>query len=630
MKSLRNVLSICLFFSIPFLQLSAQEKSSFFDLSDKEFDEPVELNGLWDFYWEQLITDSKQSLEKKSVNVPSDWSDPLNGLDIENIGFTTYKTTVKFGQNQVQSLGIYIPHIFSSYKLFINGAVVYESGKVDKEKDTYKANREPKVFSLSNIDTDEIDVMIQVANFDHLNAGLYYPISIGKYNDLFFELNLRQNINLFLAGGFFITGFILLAFALTYKQLEGQIPFYALFSLSMMYRMLGADPYPIHTLISDFPFFLSIHLEYLSIHTATIFGGLFVFSMYPKQTNKYLKNFYLTVSFISLACVIFLGPIVFTYTLKYYLFFVLVFVAIFIYIISRARMDKEITSGYLLFAMIVVMIWTSFQIINFLNFNGIPYYMNVVLVSLIIIACNLALLRTFMLKIQNADQAESDRILNKAKQLMLSLISHEIKTPVATLQMNLEMLNASLSNSGTSSKLEKILKGSNSAIESMKQMVNDFVYFMSRGTGGMSLLNSSQVLEGLRASFDITNISEDDARGAKPKTYNTDLLTLKYIISTLLSNALKYSAESEQKPEITFLEKNDRLIIKVSDYGIGMSDKQVKELGKVNIRLSEKSEVSGVGFHLAQELISQLGHQLVIDSNLGFGTTVMIEIESYD
>ncbi|WP_420386612.1 7TM diverse intracellular signaling domain-containing protein [Roseivirga sp.] len=609
--------------------LAAQEPS-YFDLRQESLSEPFELRGKWDFYWNQLIEGDDSTGNFVPMEVPSDWYDAPNPNGYTRTGYASYRIRIKV--NTSENLGLSIPHFFSAYKLIVNGHVVHESGKVARTREEYVPYREPQVLRLTPDEDQELDIIVQVANFDHLNAGMHYPITIGSYKSLNYELNLKHSVNLFLAGGLFITGFVLLAFAMAYKHLEKPIPFYALFSISLMYRMLGANPYPIHTIIPDFPYTLSIHLEYMSIHTAALFGGLFVFSLYPKQTHRLLKYIFVGVTAISFLLVILLEPIVFTGLLKYYLFFILAYVGIFIYIIVRARIEKELSSTYLLLAMIVVLIWTLFQIISFLNVGQISYFVNVILVSLIIVFCNLAMFRTFMLKIQSVEQAEAGHELNKTKQTMLSLVSHEIKTPVATLQMNLEMLKATAKDGKyiPPAVMQKLIDGSSTAVDAIKQMVNDFVYFMSRAGSVRTQTGRGEIISRLSERFNIysENVKLDPDSGLV--TYETDLLTLEYIISTLLSNARKYTLDNSRKPEIFIYENGNILTIEVKDHGVGMDEEKVKNLGKTNPELNEKDEVSGVGFYLASELTNQLRHKLVIESRTGVGTSVRILIGTHD
>ncbi|WP_306110186.1 sensor histidine kinase [Roseivirga thermotolerans] len=599
---------------------------SVFDLTDQAFEQPVRLEGNWEFYWNTLEIDGLDKLTPVVLEVPSDWYDNAE-LGFAKTGYGTYRTLVRINPGQKEPLGLNIPHIFSSYKLFINRDLVYESGRVSTTKESYVPYREPQVFSLAPTASGTYEIIIQVANYDHVNSGMIYALELGNYADLRYELNLQQDVNLFLAGGLFITGFVLLAFSFAYQQLEWQIPFYALFSISLMYRMLGADPYPLHTLINQLPFDWSIHMEYGTIHTAALFGGLFIFYLYPRQTNKYLKYIFLSGVAISLGCVVFLEPIVFTGLLQYFLFFVLFYVAVFINIIIKAKAEKEITSGYLLFALVVVLVWTLFQVINFLSIREIPYYLNVALVSLIIVFCNLALFRTFVQKIKAIDKEDSVQQINRSKQTMLSLISHEIKTPVATLQMNMEMLRASQGARQMPPELmSKILQGASEAVEDIKEMVNDFVYFMSRGGESTGVYTFDEIADRISHRFSMEVRRPTLTKGK----YKTDITTLEYVLSTLLSNARKYSMNSDRQPEIYMASVEKRLVIEVRDYGEGMTKQELTELGNPKIELNEKSEVSGVGFYLAKELTQLLGHSINVESKTGVGTSVRIEIERHD
>lgn len=609
--------------------LEGQERSVF-DLRQNDYNEPTELNNSWEFYWKELLDLPDESKEFVETSMPGDWHFPPNE-SYSNIGYGTYQTLILIDKSYGEDLGLYIPHMFSAYKLIINGELIYESGKVGRTKEEYSPYRLPKVFNLSALKSDTLSVSIQVANFDHINSGMHYPLVLGEYKELQSDLNFKQDVNLFLAGGLFITGFVLLAFGLVYRQLESQVPFYAIFSISLMYRMVGAEPYALHALFSNYPFTVAIHLEYLTIHTAALFGGLFIFKLYPKQTNRYMRLVFVCGTLISISGILIFPPSVFTGLLQYYLFFILFYVVVFIYIIAKARIEKEVTSGFLMFALILVLLWTAFQVVTFLDLGSVPFYVNIILMSLIIVFCNLALFRTLMLKAQTADNAQADLQLQKSKLKMLSLISHELKTPVATLRMNIEMLRASYStDKGISNAiLEKIVSGSTSAVIDIKSMVNDFVYFMSRADTGIREVTKHEIVDRLAGRFEIAQ-TKILLMNDKKATYNTDLLTLEYMVSTLVSNAVKYSSRGVKKPEILIYEDSDKLTVEVKDYGEGMSEEQVKALGNKKIELNEKEEVSGVGFYLAKELSVQLGHHLIIESQPDVGTSIKIEFENHD
>ena len=611
------VILLFLFFGL------SSHAQSVFDLRKEGFEKSIELNGNWEFYYGELLTgNEKERPLPDYIEVPYDWA-LLEHQGFQKAGVATYETTLLLPDKH-DHLGLYIPHAFSAYRLFFNGALVHNQGDVQPSQKSYKPFRLPQAFDFKSVVSDTLQITIQVANYDHNNSGLYYPVETGNYEDLVSSIRGRQYINMFLAGGLFLTGFILLAFAFTYNQLERAIPFYALFSLSLMYRMLGADPYPIHVIFPDMPFWVSIHLEYLTIHAAALFGGIFIFRLFPNQTNRWVSGIFYFITSLSGFIVVITPPIFFTSVLKYYLLFVIAYVVIFTSIIVKAQRDKEPTSGYLIAALSIVFVWTLFQVTTFLNLGSVPYIFNVVLISGIVIVCNLALFKTFMLRINRVKIAEAEVDFEKRKNTMLSLISHEIKMPVATLQMNMEMMKASKDNQEKFDKIkDKMIDLSYTSVDTIKRMLHDFIYFMSANNDSKENLDAHKLREFLDETWDLKTQLEIDVVNAPE--FQTDKMTLKYVINTLVSNARKYSSAEDQQPEFVLNQSPSHLLLELRDYGIGISADQIEKMGEPQPKLNKDHEVSGMGYYLAKELVERLGHHIFITSRGKEGTSVFIE-----
>lgn len=581
------------------------------------------LAGDWNFYWQQFIIDEVNAVAAPSLmKVPSDWYNK-GDTNFEQFGYATY-TKQAIVEND-GSLGFEIEHIFSSYALFVNGQQLYSSGKVAKSRTDYVPYREPKVISIPYELGDTLNIAIQVANYDHLNSGIYYDLYIGNYLEQSLNLQRKQGINLFLAGGLFITGFILFGASLVSRQLELQVFFFGLFSLSMMYRMMGADPYPLHTLIPGFNFYWAIKSEYLAIHTAAFFGGLFVFRTFQKQTSIWLTRLFYVGSIISILGVVLFPPAVFTANLKYYLFFILAYVLVFIYTIFKATKAGEPGSKILIAALGTVFVWTLFQIVTFLGWGTIPYVMNVVLVSSIIVLCTIALFRTFLKRVSNAREQQAALELAESKNTLLSLISHEIKMPIASLQMNLMMLDEARKNDEILHKVkDKTITKSTEAVKSIKTMINDFLFFMS--------FDHEIQTEPVTTS-DIEAIVENDIKQKffnleeKEVVFQSHKITISYILKTLVGNALEHTTVDTASPEIHLTSQNKDCLIEVRDFGDGISDEVLEEIGKSRRKMNEQHEVKGMGFYLAKELCEKLGHELSIVQNSYGGTSVYLKID---
>lgn len=587
--------------------------------------EPVTLIGPWDFYWQTLLSDSTEVTPPIQLLLPGNWYD-TEEMHLQALGYGSYRQSVLLPTNK-KDLGLYISHVFSSYLLIVNGEVLYESGRVGKTKETYKPYREPKVIPLPELASDTMHIVIEASNFDHYNAGMLYAIELGNYDFLQRRLERIQAVNLFLAGGFFITGFILLVFSMAYRQLNIQVTFYALFSLSLMYRMLGAFPFPLHRIMNDYSFQWATRIEYFSILTAVMFGGLFIFTLYPRQTNVWVKRIFLAINLLYGSTVLFASPLHYTDLMQYFVLFILLYLLVFIYIIIRARVEKELSSSYLIFALVMVLFYTFIQTLSFFGMYTFPNWVTVLTISLIIVSCNVALFRSFMQKIKQTEKAISEASLEQSRQTMLSLISHEIKTPVATLQMNLDMLSEVHKKEVETHPLkQKILSTSLSAINDIKAMLNDFMYFMAAKAQPEDLLSAEDFSIFLNQKFDLT--VHLDLKNPQ-KNYYTSQVTLHYVFKTLVSNANKFSAKGTQPPEFHLLQKDDELIIELRDFGEGMTEAQIEKLGDLNLNINKKQDVSGIGFYLARQLTQRLDHQMFVEARKE-GTSVFINLKEND
>ena len=607
--------------------VEAQEPSTM-DLRSYDWEEPLDLDGEWDFYWQQLIENSTEALKPPvKLQVPHDWSKvEIDGKELPDYGYATYALRLILPEERPQ-LGILIMHAFSSYKVIVNDSIIYKSGEVARTKEEYRGYREPKVVSLKEFPSDTVNIFIQVANFDHNNAGLYYSLQLDSFENLIRYLRTNQGLSLFLAGAFFITGFILLAFSSVYRHLSLPIPLYALFSLSMMYRMLGSDFYPLHAMLNTFDFDLAICLEYLSGYTTCLFGGLFIFSLYPNQTNTWFKRVFLILTGANILFVLITPSVFYTGLLRYYLFFMIVASTVFIFTVIKARRDKEPTSSYLISALIVLLIWICFQTLDFLNIYGSHFGVRVVLLTIVVVLSNLALFETFVMRLDMLTKSEVEIEHQKSRQTMLSLISHEIKMPVATLQMNMEMIKRSSERPEKFEKVkDKIVDLSLSSVDTIKRMLHDFMYFMSLNQAAKDKLSYSELADFVNDNWDLDVVVEPTG-SSKPKMYSTDKMTLKYILNTLIGNAQKFSGQHDAPAEIYLLENATSMVIEIRDYGIGISQEKLNSLGSQQSKIDENQEITGMGFYLAKDLTERLGHKLWIESRGTEGTSVFISLE---
>ncbi|WP_422122732.1 sensor histidine kinase [Planococcus sp. X10-3] len=113
----------------------------------------------------------------------------------------------------------------------------------------------------------------------------------------------------------------------------------------------------------------------------------------------------------------------------------------------------------------------------------------------------------------------------------------------------------------------------------------------------------------------------------------TDRKWMKFILGQLLTNAIKYTFEKDKKVYITAACDNSHIQLAIRDEGLGIP---ATDLGRVTKAFftgengRKTTESTGMGLYIAKEVCKKLGHELLIESAVGQGTTVSILFSNQD
>ena len=101
------------------------------------------------------------------------------------------------------------------------------------------------------------------------------------------------------------------------------------------------------------------------------------------------------------------------------------------------------------------------------------------------------------------------------------------------------------------------------------------------------------------------------------------------VLVNLLDNAYKYSYD-EKKIGLTVLSDGDSVCFRVSDNGIGMSQRAVKKIFKrfyqVDRSLSRRSEGCGLGLSIAKFIVDAHEGSMSVESIPGKGSTFTVKL----
>lgn len=224
---------------------------------------------------------------------------------------------------------------------------------------------------------------------------------------------------------------------------------------------------------------------------------------------------------------------------------------------------------------------------------------------------------------ENAENA------NKSKSRFLANMSHEIRTPLNGIMGFIELLQKQ----ETDPKKRDYLNIIQTSSKSLLVVINDVLDLSKIEEGNMKIesidFNLEQHLNELFSFFksiaDSKNIALHFEYPATLSSHvHTDPLRLKQVLSNLISNAIKFSAENSAIT-ITLHRQNKFIYMSIKDEGIGISEEAQKRI----FNPFEQAEVSttrnyggtGLGLSISKQLIQLLGGEIHVESKLGEGST---------
>ncbi len=225
--------------------------------------------------------------------------------------------------------------------------------------------------------------------------------------------------------------------------------------------------------------------------------------------------------------------------------------------------------------------------------------------------------------------------LEKEKKLRESLfkITHEIKNPIAVCKGYLDMIDYK-----DTDKVERYIPIIKDEISRTLILMDDFLDYtkiqVEKDITDLYLLleDTYKIVTPLFKKNQIKltlNIDDDD-----DVYMNLDYNRLKQVLVNLLKNSIeaKDSHKKNNYVSIDTIKKNDEIIIRIKDNGIGMDTKSLEKVDEMFYTTKEKG--TGLGVALSKEIISQHGGDIKYSSVKGKYTIVDIILpyqeKSYD
>lgn len=194
----------------------------------------------------------------------------------------------------------------------------------------------------------------------------------------------------------------------------------------------------------------------------------------------------------------------------------------------------------------------------------------------------------------------------------MSLLSHNIRTPVSTISNQIEILKMKQAQeiAITSEDINRLEKYNTNVSLIIHQLLNNTTRTQIRNKGGAVSLET--VLEMLNLS----EVIVENEKGIDFNLSTTNATALQLCLESLISNSVKYG--STQTRVLINSSKTD-FKITVIDNGQGMSPRQIENYG-TPFNTNESAGGTGLGVYLTLQLLKENGWDWSLESELNHGT----------
>lgn len=224
--------------------------------------------------------------------------------------------------------------------------------------------------------------------------------------------------------------------------------------------------------------------------------------------------------------------------------------------------------------------------------------------------------------------------LDLAKTNFIATISHELKTPIASLQMCTKLLHDQRIGA-MNPEQQNIIQTLTYETNRLARITNELLDLTQVETGNIKL-NMQQAsvedviqvaLEAVKFQAERKHVKVQVHLPAKIPTLYADLDKTAWVLVNLLNNAIRYSAENGAV-ELSCSQPNNHVAFEVRDFGPGIEEKYRKRLFEKFFQVPGTPSGTGLGLAISKEFIEAQGGTIRAESEPGKGSTFLFELRA--
>ncbi|MDQ3123698.1 MAG: CHASE domain-containing protein, partial [bacterium] len=222
-----------------------------------------------------------------------------------------------------------------------------------------------------------------------------------------------------------------------------------------------------------------------------------------------------------------------------------------------------------------------------------------------------------------------EKRLQRAKDDMLSLASHQLRTPATGVKQYLGMVIEGFTGKITKEQ-EEVLQRAYDSNERQLRIINEFLYLAKAEAERIVItpqkfdliVFTKQIVNDMEAEIKEAGHTVKLNHSAKLSCV-ADKHSARMIIENLISNAIKYTPEGGAI-EITIKSKDKFAVVAVKDNGVGIAKKHYNKLfqqfSRIPNELTKYTSGSGIGLYLSQVLAKQNHGLITVESEVDQGS----------
>ncbi|MDD5459932.1 MAG: HAMP domain-containing sensor histidine kinase [Phycisphaerae bacterium] len=225
--------------------------------------------------------------------------------------------------------------------------------------------------------------------------------------------------------------------------------------------------------------------------------------------------------------------------------------------------------------------------------------------------------------------------LNKLKNDFIATVTHELKTPLASMRVLVDTLLEGRCESGQQETEYLTLVAKEN--QRLSRLIDNFLTFsrMERNKQAFEFAPAGpkeiaeNAAEAVRAKFLQKNCKFSVTVGDGLASINADKDAMVTVLVNLLDNACKYSGD-DKKIELSVFSEDGYVCLAIKDNGIGMTRRQLKRafdrFYQVDSSLARRAEGCGLGLAIVKFIVDAHKGRIEVDSKIGKGSIFTVKI----